>query len=105
MSSLNVTTREGTSTEIPAREGVSLMQLIRNAGLDELMALCGGSCSCATCHVYIDERDLDRLPDIADDENDLLECSSYRQPNSRLSCQIKFSPSLANLRLTIAPED
>jgi 2Fe-2S ferredoxin len=61
--------------------------------------------SCATCHVYIDPNWLDALPAISEDEDDLLDGSDYRRPESRLSCQIPFSGALDGLRVTIAPSD
>jgi 2Fe-2S ferredoxin len=81
------------------------MQIIRNAGLDELLALCGGNCSCATCHIYVDPAQVSLLPPISTDEGDLLESSDHRRDNSRLGCQVKFSETMAGLRVTIAPED
>jgi 2Fe-2S ferredoxin len=81
------------------------MEVIRENGFDELLALCGGCCSCATCHVYVDPEFADRLPPMSDDENDLLDSSDHRTERSRLSCQIPFSAGLAGLRVQIAPED
>ena len=74
-------------------------------GFDELLALCGGCCSCATCHVHVDPAHVDRLPPMSDDENDLLDSSSYRNELSRLSCQIQFGNDLDGLAVTIAPEE
>jgi 2Fe-2S ferredoxin len=105
MPGLIVTTRAGKKQELEAELGLSLMQVIREAGMDELLALCGGCCSCATCHVYVDEVFLTHLPPMRDDENELLDCSNNRAANSRLSCQIRLIPALAGLGVTIAPED
>ncbi len=105
MPTINVTTRESEAKQLDAREGHSVMEIIREGGLDELLALCGGCCSCATCHVYVDAADLDRLPTMSDDENDLLDSSTHRRPASRLSCQLPFTAALDGLRVTIAPED
>ena len=105
MSKLSVTTREGSEISVDAKTGESVMELIRDAGIDELLAICGGCCSCATCHVYVDEEFLDALPTMSSDEDDLLDGSSYRAPNSRLSCQIPFSDVLDGLRVRIAPEE
>lgn len=105
MASLIVTTREGTEHHITGEEGHSVMELIRTAGIDELLALCGGCCSCATCHVYIDPAFADRLPGMREDEDDLLDSSDHRTTPSRLSCQLPFDNSLDGLRVTIAPED
>jgi 2Fe-2S ferredoxin len=81
------------------------VEVIRENGIDELLALCGGCCSCATCHVYVDQAWLSALPPVGADEDDLLDLSDERAPNSRLSCQIRFSAALDGLRVTIAPED
>jgi len=75
------------------------------AGFDDLLALCGGCCSCATCHVLVAEEQLSLLPAMSPDEDDLLESSDHRQANSRLSCQLEISDALDGLKVTIAPED
>ncbi len=105
MPTLIVTTREGAEQEISGASGVSVMEVIRDAGIDELLALCGGCCSCATCHVYVDPAFADRLPAMSEDENDLLDSSSHRNGTSRLSCQVPFGPDVDGMRVTIAPED
>ena len=105
MPKLIVTTREGVEYEVEGAAGISVMQVIRAASVDELLALCGGACSCATCHVYVDAAFIGSLPELSSDEEDLLEGSSHRQPGSRLSCQIPFSAVTDGLRVTIAPED
>ncbi len=102
---LNIIDRSGNERQIAATDGLSLMENIRDAGFDELLALCGGCMSCATCHVFVDEAFLDRMPPVSEDENDLLDSSDARAPNSRLSCQIRVGPELDGLRATIAPED
>lgn len=81
------------------------MEIIRDAGIDELLALCGGCCSCATCHVFVDDAWTDELPPPSEDESDLLDSSDHRSDASRLSCQIPFTAALDGLRVTIAPED
>lgn len=105
MASVTVITREGDEKLIQGETGLSLMEAIRDAGIDELLALCGGCCSCATCHVFIDPAFADRLPPVTEDENDLLDSSSHRNERSRLSCQIPLDDDLDGLRVTIAPED
>lgn len=105
MAQLIVTTREGETRSVEGAEGRSVMENLRDAGFDEVVALCGGSCSCATCHVYVDESDFERLPPVSSAENDLLDSSEHRQANSRLSCQLKFAEALDGLKVTIAPED
>ena len=105
MPRLTVITRNGGEKVVDAQAGASLMEALRNHGIEEIQAICGGCCSCATCHVYVDDRWLAKLPPVSDAENDLLDCSTHRRSNSRLSCQIPFDESLGELRLTVAPED
>ena len=105
MPRLIVTTRAGETSEIDVGDGLTVMEAIRDYGFDELLALCGGCCSCATCHVHVDPDFLGRLPAMSMDEDDLLESSDHRASNSRLSCQLPFSGDLDGLRVTIAPED
>ena len=105
MPKLIVVTREGEEREIDGEAGLSVMEVIRDAGIDELLALCGGCCSCATCHVHVDPDFLNRLPTMSEDENDLLDSSDDRNETSRLSCQVPFEAALDGLRVTIARED
>lgn len=105
MAKLIVTTRDGTEHEVEGQAGLSVMEIIRDAGFDELLALCGGCCSCATCHVHVDPAFADKVEPMGEDENDLLESSDHRNERSRLSCQIPFSDALDGLKVTIAQED
>lgn len=102
MPAIHVTDRAGSSRIIQADEGLSLMEALRENGFDELMALCGGCCSCATCHVYVIS---DALPPMSEDENDLLDSSDAREEGSRLSCQISLGAEHEGLQVVIAPED
>ncbi|HKR18435.1 2Fe-2S iron-sulfur cluster-binding protein [Rhizorhapis sp.] len=105
MPKITVVTREGEEKTIEAEAGLSLMEIIRDNGFDELLALCGGCCSCATCHVHVDPAFADKLTAMTDDENDLLDSSDHRNEYSRLSCQINFGEELDGLKVIIAPED
>jgi 2Fe-2S ferredoxin len=105
MPELTVVTRDGTGHVVQADADVSVMEAIRDAGIDELLAICGGCLSCATCHVYVDPAFADRLPPIGEDEDELLGSADGRQRESRLSCQIAFGEDLDGLRVTIAPAD
>ena len=105
MPKLIVTTREGETSEIEVEDGLTVMEAIRDNGFDELLALCGGCCSCATCHVHVDQAFADKLPEMSEDEDDLLESTDHRTDGSRLSCQIPFTAELDGLKVTIAPED
>ncbi len=105
MPKLIVVNRAGEETTIEVADGLTVMEAIRDNGFDELLALCGGCCSCATCHVHVDPAFAERLPAMSEDENDLLDSSDYREANSRLSCQLSFTSDLDGLKVTIAPED
>ncbi len=105
MPNLIVVNRAGDETTIDAREGVSVMEAIRDNGFDELLALCGGCCSCATCHVFVDEAWTGAVGAASGDEDDLLASSDHRGDRARLSCQIMMTAALDGLRVSIAPED
>lgn len=105
MPKLVVVNRAGEETAVDVEDGLTVMEAIRDNGFDELLALCGGCCSCATCHVHVDPAFVDKLPKMSEDEDDLLESSDHREANSRLGCQIPFTADLDGLKVTIAPED
>lgn len=105
MPKIVVVNRAGEEKTVEADAGLSVMEAIRDNGFDELLALCGGCCSCATCHVYIDPAFADKVAPMSEDENDLLDSSDHRNETSRLSCQVQLTSALDGLRVTIAPED
>ncbi|RXZ64046.1 2Fe-2S iron-sulfur cluster-binding protein [Pelagerythrobacter rhizovicinus] len=105
MPKLIVVNRAGEESAIDVADGLTVMEAIRDNGFDELLALCGGCCSCATCHVHVDPAFKEALPAISEDEDDLLESSDHRNENSRLGCQIPFTADLDGLKVTIAEED
>lgn len=105
MAQLWVTTRTGDSHEVEVADGLSVMEAIRDAGIDELLALCGGCLSCATCHVFVDPKDIGKLVPANSDEIDLLDSAESRNATSRLACQLRFDGSFDSLRVVIAPEE
>lgn len=105
MPKIKVIDRSGNSKEVEAEAGLTLMEIIRDDGFDELLALCGGCCSCATCHVHVDPSFADKLPEMTEDESDLLDSSDHRNETSRLSCQIEMTDALDGVTVTIAQED
>ncbi len=105
MPKLIVTTRSDETSTVDAIDGLTVMEAIRDNGFDELLALCGGCCSCATCHVHVDPAFAGLLPPLTADEDDLLDSSSDRDEYSRLGCQIPFTPDLDGLKVRIAAED
>lgn len=104
MPKIHVTNRAGEQSTLEAESGISVMENLRDNDY-EVDAICGGSCACATCHVYIDDAWMEKLPEQEPDEHGLVSDEPTYQPNSRLSCQIEMSDALDGLTLTIAPED
>lgn len=105
MPSLKVVRQSGEQVVLTAPVGTSVMEAMRSGGIDEIYAMCGGFCSCATCHVYVDATFAEKLPPISDDEDELLDSLDCRQPNSRLSCQLKLHDGIDGLKLTVAAYD
>lgn len=102
MVQITVIQPSGTSSQLDVPEGWSLMQAAVKNGIDGIVAECGGSCVCATCHVYVQQERFAELPPPGEDELDLLdEVKAERRPNSRLSCQIRAAPELDGLIVTI----
>jgi len=105
MATIYVTDRDGTEHQIEGEAGQTIMEALRELDYG-VEALCGGMCSCATCHVFIESEWYARLTPLEDDELELVEeTESYRASHSRLSCQLEFTAALAGIRLTIAPEE
>lgn len=89
---------------LQVRPGTSLMHAAVDAGIDGIAADCGGSLTCATCHVYVQEPWLERLPAPSEDEDAMLDLTaSARQPNSRLSCQLVITDALDGLSVELPP--
>ena len=100
---IKVIDHEGTEHQLEATPGFSIMEIIRDAGLD-IEAICGGCCACATCHCYIDDNWINKLSSADDDEESMLDQAFDIKKNSRLSCQIPFSEELDGIILTLAPK-
>ena len=104
MARMIVVDRDGKEHEIEARPGLKIMEILRELDYG-VAAICGGLCSCATCHIYVDEKWVSRLPKPHSDELDLLkELPDYRDATSRLSCQLDFTESLSGIKVAIAPD-
>jgi ferredoxin, 2Fe-2S len=104
MTLLRVVDRDGVEHEVDAKPGLKVMENLRELDYG-VAAICGGMCSCATCHVYVDAAWSARLPAMMSDERELLSELSHYQENSHLSCQIEFTAELAGLRVSIAPDE
>lgn len=104
MPTITVIARDGSRSQVQGIIGASLMESLRDGGIDDIQALCGGCCSCATCHVFIRDG-AERLSDMAGDECDMLDGSLFRDAVSRLSCQVPVTSALDGLVVEIAPEE
>jgi len=101
---LRIVDRDGVEHEVDARAGLKVMETLRELDYG-VAAICGGMCSCATCHIFVDPEWLAKLPPPMSDERELLVELAHHQDNSRLSCQLEFTEQLAGLRITIAPDE
>lgn len=105
MSTISVTNLDKQTREITLQADLSLMELLREEGYDEISAMCGGCCSCATCHVYIDPSSVN-LEVIEEDEEYLLEdVEAYDKTQSRLSCQVVLNEGHAGMRVQLLDND
>ena len=94
---------DGTHVEVDVEEGYSVMEGAILNGVEGIEAECGGACSCATCHCYVPKEWWDKLPEMDDIENSMLEAATERRSNSRLTCQIEVTDELDGLTLEVAP--
>lgn len=104
MAELKVVDRDGVEHAVDAKPGLKVMETLRELEYG-VAAICGGMCSCATCHVYVDPTWYDKLPRKQSDEQELLAELSHHQENSRLSCQVEMTDGLSGLKVTIAPDE
>ncbi len=106
MKQIVVTDLQGQSRELEIQSGWSLMEVLRENGYDEILAMCGGSCSCATCHVHISNSDQLDLPPVEEDEEMLLMTTdAYDASRSRLSCQVPMTDALEGMHVQIVEMD
>lgn len=104
MATLQVIDRDGVSHEVEAKPGLKVMEVLRELDYG-VAAICGGMCSCATCHIYVDPAWAEKLPPPMSDERELLTELSHYKENSRLSCQVEFTAALSGLKVTIAEDE
>ena len=104
MPTLKVIDRDGIEHDVPARSGVKIMETLRELDYG-IAAICGGMCSCATCHVYIHSDWAAKIPAAMSDERELIAELAHQKPGSRLSCQVEMTDALDGLRVTIAPDE
>lgn len=87
----------GKTHEVEAEVGQNLMQVALNNTVPGMLADCGGNCACATCHVYVDAPWTDKVAPAEKTEQDMIECTVYPEPTSRLSCQVIITEQLDGL--------
>jgi len=105
MPTIHVTDRSGTAHTVQVDNGLTLMEPLRELD-DGIEALCGGMCSCATCHVFVTPEWFSKLTVVHSDELELLESTeNFRAAESRLACQVKVTDAINGIRLTVAPEE
>ena len=105
MPQLRIVKRSGEEAIIDATAGHSVMEAITNSGVEDIVAICGGACACATCHVYVAEEFSELAGAASESARELLDFSDNARPQSRLSCQIIITEALAGLRVEVAPEE
>ena len=105
MATIHVTNRAGEKHDLEAKSGATLMEILRDNDMD-IEAICGGCCSCATCHIFIEGEWAAKLPALSEDEKELVEeTESYKEGSSRLSCQVTMTDDLDGMVLVVAPEE
>lgn len=104
MPTLKIVDRDGVEHAVAARAGLKVMETLRELDYG-VAAICGGMCSCATCHIYVDPAWLPKIPAPMSDERELLQELAHFKEGSRLSCQVDMTDALDGLRVTIAPDE
>lgn len=105
MPKITYVTTDGERHELEVENGYSVMEGAINNDIDGIVAECGGACACATCHAYIDEKWLEKLPEMDDMEDSMLDAAFERKANSRLTCQIEVSDALDGLVVYVGEND
>ncbi len=104
MPMVTVVDRDGVEHQVEAKSGVKLMETLRELDYG-IAAICGGMCSCATCHIFLDESWVAKVPAAMSDERELLAELSHYRSTSRLSCQVEMTDALAGIKIRIAPDE
>ncbi len=105
MAKITYITRDGENHEVDVENGYSVMEGAINNNIEGIVAECGGACACATCHAYIDDAWLSKLPAMDDMEDSMLDAAFERKPNSRLTCQLEINDDLDGLVVHVAEND
>ena len=100
MAKITYTDHQGNSKTIDVENGLSVMEGAIQNDVPGIDANCGGSMACATCHVYVEEKWLDKLSKAEDGEIDMIDMAFEPKKNSRLSCQLIVTNELDGLKVT-----
>ena len=103
MAKIHFVDHTGETRTVDVENGATVMEAAIRNSIPGIEAECGGACACATCHVYVSEDWLGRLPDLSDEELDQLAVLKDRRTNSRLSCQVLMSEELDGIKVALAP--
>ena len=95
-------TEQGERKDVTVPTGYTVMEAAVNNGIDGIVAECGGACACATCHSYIDPEWVDKLAEMDDMEDSMLDAAYERKDNSRLTCQIEITDAMDGLGVHVA---
>jgi 2Fe-2S ferredoxin len=98
---VNFVSHDGSTVQADVASGTSIMQAALDSGIDGIIAECGGACSCATCHCYVDKNWLGKTGEAEEIEKEMLECVLEPQDNSRLSCQISVTDEMDGIVINI----
>ena len=101
MPSITFVESDGQVHKVNAEVGETIMQAAHNASVPGILADCGGSCSCGTCHGYVDVVWFQRLPAAEANEAEMLQCVLEPRENSRLTCQIKVTKDLDGIEIRL----
>ncbi len=91
--------------EVDVEAGYSIMEGAINNNIEGIVAECGGACACATCHSYVDQAWVDKIPSMDDMEDSMLDAAFERKDNSRLTCQIEMSDALDGIVIHVADNE
>jgi 2Fe-2S ferredoxin len=93
---------EGRRRELDVEAGTTLMEAALDNDVAGIVAECGGACACATCHAYVADAWVGRLPPLSEMEDAMLDSAVERRPTSRLTCQVEMTDALDGIELEVA---
>ena len=105
MPTIHYITKDGETHSVDVENGYSVMEGAINNNIEGIVAECGGACACATCHAYIEDGPVDKLPAMDDMEDSMLDAAYERRDNSRLTCQIEVTDALDGLVVRVGENE